>query len=596
MLLSCLSKNSTGFIFCSLLLVILYSFIYRNAYNLVLYKYGDMLYDGVRDTIHKHLESTAYDVTTTHNDSLLVAISRSWSDHTITVNMIKDILMYMDRTYVLANKKVTVYVLGLQLFRSTIIHHDQVRDRMRKILLENILKERSGCLIDRDVMKSVLSMLVELGVVGINTYEEDFECYFLEETRRFYHDESQIYLSQCNCPDYIHKAETRLQEEMKRVTSYLSPGTEPKLKHIVETELITNHAKSLIDMEHSGCINMMSENKLGELKHMYNLFSRVPSTLDLLRDAMCDYAKECGFAILTEQDREKDQVKFVQQLLDLKVKFDDIVNESFGGEKKAHKKLREAFEEFINKDTRCASYLSLYIDELLKAGLRGLSESDAETQLDRVISIFRFLQDKDIFEVFYRTQLSKRLLNGRTSSDEYERTMVAKLKAECGYQFTAKLEGMFTDMKISKTAMETFKVSESFRKLEIELDVCVLTTGYWPINAPTLCNLPGVMQDAIDKFSEYYLVSYNGRKLTWLPNLGTVDIKAMFACGMRELTVSTYQACILMLFNDPQVATLTLDQIRNSSQIPEADLKRHLLSLCTPKFKILVKSSKSRVS
>eukprot|EP01042_Synura_sphagnicola_P000125 gene125-124_t len=327
---------------------------------------------------------------------------------------------------------------------------------------------------------------------------------------------------------------------------------------------------------------------------MYNLFSRVPSTLDLLRDAMCDYAKECGFAILTEQDREKDQVKFVQQLLDLKVKFDDIVNESFGGEKKAHKKLREAFEEFINKDTRCASYLSLYIDELLKAGLRGLSESDAETQLDRVISIFRFLQDKDIFEVFYRTQLSKRLLNGRTSSDEYERTMVAKLKAECGYQFTAKLEGMFTDMKISKTAMETFKVSDSFRKLEIELDVCVLTTGYWPINAPTLCNLPGVMQDAIDKFSEYYLVSYNGRKLTWLPNLGTVDIKAVFACGMRELTVSTYQACILMLFNDPQVATLTLDQIRNSSQIPEADLKRHLLSLCTPKFKILVKSSKSR--
>lgn len=28
--------------------------------------------------------------------------------------------------------------------------------------------------------------------------------------------------------------------------------------------------------------------------------------------------------------------------------------------------------------------------------------------------------------------------------------MIVKLKNECGYQFTSKLEGMFTDMKISK--------------------------------------------------------------------------------------------------------------------------------------------------
>lgn len=31
-----------------------------------------------------------------------------------------------------------------------------------------------------------------------------------------------------------------------------------------------------------------------------------------------------------------------------------------------------------------------------------------------------------------------------------EKNMIVKLKNECGYQFTSKLEGMFTDMKISK--------------------------------------------------------------------------------------------------------------------------------------------------
>jgi hypothetical protein len=40
--------------------------------------------------------------------------------------------------------------------------------------------------------------------------------------------------------------------------------------------------------------------------------------------------------------------------------------------------------------------------------------------------------------------------------------MIAKLKAECGYQFTAKLEGMFVDINISKTVMEQYKRSINY--------------------------------------------------------------------------------------------------------------------------------------
>lgn len=37
-----------------------------------------------------------------------------------------------------------------------------------------------------------------------------------------------------------------------------------------------------------------------------------------------------------------------------------------------------------------------------------------------------------------------------------------------------------------------------------------------------------------------------------------------------------------------------MNDIRNATQIPELELKRHLLSLCTSKLKILVKSSKGK--
>ena len=101
--------------------------------------------------------------------------------------------------------------------------------------------------------------------------------------------------------------------------------------------------------------------------------------------------------------------------------------------------------------------MAQYIDDMLRSGLKGLSEGEVDSQLDKVIVIFRYLQDKDVFENFYKQHLAKRLLSSRGSSFETERNMIAKLKTECGYQFTSKLEGMFNDMKMSKDTMAQFR-------------------------------------------------------------------------------------------------------------------------------------------
>ena len=44
------------------------------------------------------------------------------------------------------------------------------------------------------------------------------------------------------------------------------------------------------------------------------------------------------------------------------------------------KALKEAFETFINEDARPAQYLSLYIDDMLKKKLAGLTEETIEAQ------------------------------------------------------------------------------------------------------------------------------------------------------------------------------------------------------------------------
>jgi cullin 3 len=136
----------------------------------------------------------------------------------------------------------------------------------------------------------------------------------------------------------------------------------------------------------------------------------------------------------------------------------------------------QAFESFINRNPRAPEFISLYIDENLKKGLKGVSrtcflvrlyqgtdtdiqKSDQEVDdtLDKTITIFRYITEKDAFERYYKTHLAKRLLNNRSVSDDAERGMLAKLKVECGFHFTQKLEGMFTDMKVSADMMDAYR-------------------------------------------------------------------------------------------------------------------------------------------
>lgn len=569
--------------------------LYRNAYNLVLYKHGEFLYDGVSGAIKGHLIRSAETISTTKNDEILKVLGMEWESHKTAFHMIKDILMYMDKTYVQPRTKTPIYVRFLQLFREVVTAHADIRVRLRCTVLENITLERQGCLIDRDLIKRILSMFEDLGIDGFNVYEQDIESYFIEETKAFYQKESLEFLSQNSCSEYMRKIEERLSEEASRVVHYLSVSSDTKLRSAVEHELITVHAKALIDMETSGLCCMLRDKKLNDLKRMYALLTRVPSCLDLLRDAVGRYIGKCGLEIVENQETTKDPVMFLKLILELKDKFDQVIKEAFRAEKKMQKKLQEAFETFLNKDNRSAHHLATYIDDLLRSGMSNISEADVDSKLEKVIVIFKYLTDKDIFESYYKNLLSKRLLTGKTMSDEIEKTMIAKLKAECGYQFTSKLEGMFVDMNMSKDIMEQYKKTTLYSRSAIEVDIHMLTTGYWPLRETPPCILPRSMLSITDTFTRFYLDMNNGRKLTWMHNLGSVDLKATFSKTGKDylMVVSIYQMVILNLFNES--TTLSLDAIRRASGITqELDLRRHLLSLCTPKLKVLRKLSKGK--
>ena len=85
----------------------------------------------------------------------------------------------------------------------------------------------------------------------------------------------------------------------------------------------------------------------------------------------------------------------------------------------------------------------------------------------------RYLNDKDMFERFYKQHLARRLLAGRAAGDPHEAHMLQRLKTECGYQFTSKLESMFTDMNTSADTMAAFRRHCADAGVDLPVEVAV---------------------------------------------------------------------------------------------------------------------------
>ncbi|CAG8500314.1 7437_t:CDS:10 [Cetraspora pellucida] len=565
--------------------------LYRNAYNMVLHKNGDKLYNGVREVITQHLEevakeqvvpafpmsgassSQANSANGTGGANFLKVLKSVWEDHTT--------------------------------FRSTIY---PIQTHLLDVLLNQILLERENEIIDRSNIKASMDMLLELTDTSTKdtVYATDFEGRFLETSSEYYRVEGQMLVGECDAPEYMKKVEKRLNEEEQRVRHYLSPTTEPKIRNIVEEELISKHLKTVIEMENSGLIPMLRNEKMDGHEEM--------------KTAISNYIRELGKAInetvsssattataaennATGGDRQTGTsvaIRWVQEVLDLKDKFDKVQNLALSNDKAFQTAFNEAFEFFINKNLKSPEFISLFIDENLKKGLKGKTEEEVDSVLDKTITLFRFIGEKDVFERYYKQHLAKRLLLGRSVSDDAERSMIGKLKIECGYQFTTKLEGMFNDMRISTDTMTDFKdflEKSALERPKLDLSVTVLTSTFWPMNlsASPRCNFPAEINKACDTFQRFYLARHSGRRLTWQSNMGSADIRATFNTRKHDINVSTYQMVILLMFNDlPPDQSLSYETIKGESDIPEADLKRNLQSLACAKYKILVKEPKGK--
>jgi cullin 4 len=87
------------------------------------------------------------------------------------------------------------------------------------------------------------------------------------------------------------------------------------------------------------------------------------------------------------------------------------------------------------------------------------------------------------------------------------------------------------------------------------------------------------VQDAINSYQSYYAEKQPKRALHWNHALGTVTMIARFKPGKKELSLSAFQAVILLLFND--VDELPYADIKAQTRLSMSYLIYSLVQLTT---------------
>ncbi|KAL0950552.1 hypothetical protein HGRIS_007358 [Hohenbuehelia grisea] len=482
------------------------------------------------------------------------------------VGLLRSLLTFLDQLYVLKqNGVLSTNDLSFKLFSDRIFEDRIISERIRAGVKEWANWERSMRSIQHEKRQHVLDLIPHL--TKHRKYDV-FEEHYLKFTREYYAAESNTQAEEMrhDAKAFLKHCNQRVEEEQKRSMEVLSAGSWGVVREATERALLEDRLQWVSE----GALGILiNEKDLVTLTSMYRLFSRVDG-LNVLCSALGNHITDTVRRIV--QDAAEDD-RMVQRLLDFKAAADTAVKNAFldvptadmastaastsAAAEDAHKPnqdfvyaLERGFRTgFKARRIRPAELIAKYLDKAMRRGQGASTDDTFQALLDSVLALYRFTDDKDVFRTFYHRSLAKRLLLEKSASDDFEKAMLAKLKEQYDAEFGMG-EEMFKDLALSRDSMRQYHETLDDHDPGKKLSVMVLQRSAWPFTVPkSSIDLPPNMQADLTRYADYYKERHQGHALDWDHGLGTVTLKGRFKAGLKELSVSLYQAVVLFLFN-----------------------------------------------
>ncbi|KAI6173378.1 CULLIN-2 domain-containing protein [Aphelenchoides besseyi] len=543
---------------------------------------GADLYSRLREFITVYVANVAKQLVGLHGEDLLEKYKEVWTRFQFSSTVANGIFAYLNRHWIkreIDEGKSDVYeIYNLAILVWNEVLFNELNGKITNALLQLIQQERNAQKISTNLISCVIASYMELGCnedhgrspsvpsdygnrrktpeVKYGVYRNAFEKPFLQSTRDYYTEESTKFLSQHSVTDYLKKVEQRLKEEHDRCTLYLDSSTLEPLTEACHDVLIRQHLPLIQQEFHNLLYNERDE----DLGRMFNLCEHVDGAFDALRLMLEKHVEQKGLEAIERVANTAitDPKQYVNVILEVHQRYSQLVNKTFRSDPGFVQAMDKALTSFVNNNriteisksaSKSPELLARCCDLLLRKNSRNPEDRELEDLLSQIIIVFKYIYDKDVFQKFYSKMLSKRLVTESSASEESESIMITKLKQLCGFEYTSKLQRMFTDANLSRDITDLFKKSDEGKNC-IDMSVMVLTTGVWPITSSIQFEIPVVLQSSVDKFTTFYQNRHNGRRLSFQLASSRGELLSSVFNKRYTFITTVAQISVLMLYND----------------------------------------------
>ena len=477
------------------------------------------------------------------------------------------IFSYLDAHY---NKKYnkTLPKISMELYKSEFFE-----DFQQNIFIEvnKLIKDdRNGNTESRPKIKRVLRIFKDLDLenpkimkennkiswVGENNTGEKskpevqdtwYENYFSNDTWQFAEAKANNDIRSMSTPEYVESQLKYLNEEHERKSEYINPIYHERIDKLNHLYLIGKVQKELAEMD-TGVKNMLETKKETQLTNLYNLFVLFPESLDQISKIFDPYIRDRGKVLYENKELAKDPKKFIPELISLKKEMDTLVEKCFANDPLFQDVKNKSFTLFMQKDYY-AKQLSYYIDHCMRIGFKGKSPDDIEKALNDIISLFKCLGSKLVFQTESNKKMSERLIKKVSLSNLAEQSFISKLKQEQGVTYVNKMQEMMSDLEKNKKETESYKsLPHKGIPNGIRLDVTVVSQSAWEISNKNMekIELPKFLETCLNDFERFYINKHQGQKLMWCLGLSKVEIQYLYLPS-KNISISTLPQLLSLL-------------------------------------------------
>ncbi|XP_063236841.1 cullin-2-like [Bacillus rossius redtenbacheri] len=554
--------------------------------------FGDRLYDETKTFLLDHVKMLTSKIMESSRDELVTIYYSTWLKYSLGVRHLHCLFLYLNLHYVRSQSCSRVHFLhdeiaeynpecmeigelGLVLWKKEVI--TTLKDTLKELLLDGIasINVHGASDSNRHVYQGVVESFVCVEEYkrkdNLKFYEDVFEGPYLERCGKRFKLESGRMLQNADVSQYVESVWRMLEEERRRCEWFLHRSSLPKVEAVFVGCMVADHLALLLEECHS----MVQRERFRDLRTMYLLLRLVDGGVEGLASKLLEHVKMKGLEHASASVEENDHVQFVCDCLGLHEKYIGVIGEFFANDKCLLDALDKACYFVVNKrhvpNQNCKSpeMLTKYCDMLLRKSCKGLSDAELEEKLGKCMIIFRYLDEKDVFQNCYSRMLAKRLIHQLSQSLDAEEAMIDKLKQACGYEFTSKLRKMLTDVKLSRDINREF--SEHSGKENVKLGmgffVHVLQAASWPMSQVSLTavSLPSRLETALQSFGRFYHNRFSSRKLTFLHQHGQAEVKLNYLGKQYVVTMQMFQLAILLQFEKQD--TWSCPELQGATQL-----------------------------